>query len=58
MVESWQNRPLALVNAMVHLDAFHIKLKMDGESVSVAVYEVLGVDLNGHREILAHWIGE
>ena len=37
MVESWQNRPLALINAMVHLDALHIKLKRDGETVSIAV---------------------
>jgi len=58
MVESWQNRPLAPVYAMVYLDALHIKLKRDGKIASVAVYNVLGVDLDGHREILGHWIGD
>jgi transposase-like protein len=58
MVESWQNRPLAPVYAMVYLDALHIKLKRDGKIATVAVYNVLGVDLDGHREILGHWIGD
>lgn len=58
MVESWQNRPLAPVYAMVYLDALHIKLKRDGKMATVAVYNVLGVDLDGHREILGHWIGD
>lgn len=58
MVESWQNRPLAPVYAMLFLDAIHIKLKRDGKIANVAVYNVLGIDLDGHREILGHWIGD
>jgi transposase-like protein len=54
MVESWQNRPLAPVYAMVYLDALHIKLKRDCKIASVAIYNVLGVDLDGHREIFGH----
>jgi transposase-like protein len=58
LVEAWQNRPLATVYAMVYLDAIHIKLKKDGKISNVAVYNVLGVDLDGHREPLGHWIGD
>ena len=58
LVEAWQNRPLATVYAIVYLDAIHIKLKKDGKSTNVAVYNVLGVDLDGHREPLGHWIGD
>jgi len=58
LVEAWQNRPLAAVYAMLYLDAMHIKLKRDGKVENVAVYNVLGVDLEGKREILGHWIGE
>lgn len=57
LVEEWQNRPLAPVYAIVYLDALHIKLKKDGKIQNVAVYNVLGVDLEGHRDILGHWIG-
>jgi transposase-like protein len=58
LVEAWQNRPLAPVYAIVYLDAIHVKLKRDGKVENVAVYNVLGVDLEGHREILGHWIGD
>jgi len=58
LVEGWQNRPLAPVYAMLYLDAIHIKLKRDGRIDNVAVYNVLGIDLDGHREILGHWVGE
>jgi putative transposase len=52
LVEAWQNRPLAPVYAI------HLKLKRDGKINNVAIYNGLGVDLEGHREILGHWIGE
>jgi putative transposase len=58
LVEGWQNRPLAAVYAMLYLDAIHIKLKRDGRIDNVAIYNVLGVDLDGHREILGHWVGD
>ena len=58
LVEAWQNRPLASVYAIVYLDAIHIKMKRDGKIENVAVYNVLGVDLEGHRKILGHWIGD
>jgi transposase-like protein len=58
LVEAWQNRPLAPIYAILYLDAIHIKLKRDGKIDNVAVYNVLGVDLDGHREILGHWIGD
>jgi putative transposase len=58
LVEQWQNRPLAKMYAILFLDALHIKLKRNGKVENVAVYNVLGVDLEGHREILGHWIGD
>jgi len=58
LVEAWQNRPLDPVYAMLYLDAMHIKLKRNGKVENVAVYNVLGIDLEGKRKILGHWIGE
>ena len=58
LVEAWQNWPLATVYAIVYLDAIHIKLKKDGKIANIAVYNVLGVDLDGRREPLGHWIGD
>ena len=58
LVEVWQSRPLSPIYAIVYLDALHIKLKRDGKIGNTAVYNVLGIDLEGKREILGHWIGE
>lgn len=58
LVEAWQNRPLAPIYAIMYLDALHIKLKRDGKIENVAIYNVLGVDLEGKRDILGHWIGD
>jgi transposase-like protein len=58
LVEAWQSRPLASLYAMVYLDAIHLKLRREGKVENTAVYIVLGVDLEGHRDVLGHWIGE
>lgn len=57
-VEAWQSRPLAAVYPIVFLDAIHIKLRRDGKVLNTAVYIVLGVDLEGQRDVLGHWVGD
>ncbi len=58
LVETWQNRTLAPIYAMVYLDAIHLKIRRDGRVQNTAVYIVLGVDLAGQREVLGHWVGD
>jgi putative transposase len=58
LVEAWQSRPLARIYAIVYLDAIHIKLRREGKVSNTAVYNVLGVDLDGQRDILGHWVGD
>jgi transposase-like protein len=58
LVEEWQNRPLAAIYPMVYLDAIHIKLRREGKVQNTAVYNVLGVDLEGRRDILGQWVGD
>lgn len=58
LVEAWQNRPLASIYPIIYLDAIHIKLRREGKVETTAVYTVLGVDLDGHRDVLGHWLGE
>jgi transposase-like protein len=58
LVEAWQNRPLSAIYPIVYLDAIHLKLRRDGKVVNTAVYIVLGVDLDGHRDVLGHWVGD
>jgi putative transposase len=58
LVETWQNRALAAVYPIVYLDAIHLKLRRDGKVLNTAVYIVLGVDLDGQRDVLGHWVGD
>lgn len=58
LVEAWQNRPLATIYPIVFLDALHLKLRRDGKVVNTAIYIVLGVDLDGQRDVLGHWVGD
>jgi putative transposase len=58
LVEAWQNRPLATIYPIVYLDAIHLKLRRDGKVANTAVYIVLGVDLDGQRDVLGHWVGD
>jgi putative transposase len=70
LVEAWQNRSLASLYPIVYLDAIHIKLRRESKVENIAVYTVLGVDVEGHtctapnavrckcRDVLGHWVGE
>jgi putative transposase len=58
LVEAWQNRPGAPLYPIVYLDAIHLKLRREGKVVNTAVYVVLGVDLEGQRDVLGHWVGD
>jgi len=58
LVEAWQNRALAAIYPIVYLDAIHLKVRRDGKVLNTAVYIVLGVDLDGQRDVLGHWVGD
>lgn len=57
-IKEWQNRPLMRTYAMVFLDAIHYKVKQDGMIVNKAAYMVIGIDMDGRKDVLGMWIGE
>lgn len=44
--------------ALMFLDAIHFKVRHEGRIVSKAAYMVIGIDLDGLKEVLGIWIGE
>ena len=58
LVEAWQNRPLARIYPIIFLDAIHFKLRKDHKVDNRAVYIVLAVDLEGHKDVLGHWVSD
>lgn len=58
LIKEWQQRPLEPVYPIIYLDALHVKMR-DGMSASnKAVYCVIGVSLEGHKDVLSLSIGE
>jgi putative transposase len=54
-VRSWQSRPLADVYPVLYLDALAVKIR-DGRAVRrKACYLVMGVNLDGERDVLGLW---
>lgn len=58
LITEWQNRPLLPVYALVFLDAIHYKVKQNCQIVSKAAYMVVGIDLDGRKDVLGMWVGE
>ena len=58
LLKEWQQRPLESIYPFVWLDAIHYKIKDNGRYISKAVYTVLGVGLNGKKEILGLYLSE
>jgi putative transposase len=53
---AWQNRPLDRVYPVVLIDAIVVKIR-DGQVANRPVYVVLGVNLDGERDVLGMWVG-
>jgi len=57
-VKEWQNRPLEEVYCIVWLDAMHFKVREEGKVRHKALYNVLGVNKEGRKEILGMYLSE
>lgn len=56
--KEWQQRPLESIYAVVFLDAIHYHVRSEGQIVKKAVYIAIGIDLDGHKDVLGMWVGE
>ena len=56
-VKEWQSRPLNSVYPFVFMDCIHYKVREDGRILSRAVYVVLGVTVEGYKDILSITVG-
>ena len=55
-VKEWQARPLESVYPIVWLDAIHYKIRENGKVNGKAVYTILGVNIEGRKEVLGLYI--
>jgi transposase-like protein len=53
----WQSRQLDAIYTVVFLDGIVFKVKKDAKVINKCVYSVLGITLEGKKEILGIWAG-
>jgi putative transposase len=58
LVNEWQNRPLESMYSVVFFDGIVFKVRKDGKIINRCVYTVLGVNMDGKKDILGLWIGD
>jgi putative transposase len=57
-VVEWQARPLDQVYPIVYLDCIVVKIRQDKQVINKAIYLALGVNTEGHKELLGMWLSE
>jgi transposase-like protein len=55
-VRQWQTRPLDALYPIVYLDALQVKVRQEGRVSNQAIYVVLGINLEGEKEVLGLWM--
>jgi putative transposase len=58
IITEWRNRPLDAVYPIVFLDAMHFKVREEGKVRSKAFYSILGVGVDGRKDILGMYFSE
>ena len=56
--KEWQIRPLDKIYPIIFMDATVLKIRVDRVVKNIAAYIMLGVTLEGKKEIIGIWIGE
>ncbi len=56
-VNEWQNRTLEKMYSFVFMDAIHYKVREEHSIITKAAYIILGVNMDGEKEVLGIWLG-
>jgi putative transposase len=57
-VNEWQNRPLEAIYPIIYFDGIVFKSRKDSQIINKCIYSVLGIDMDGQKDILGIWISE
>ena len=57
-IKEWQNRPLERIYPFIFMDAIYYKIRDDSCVVNKAAYVVMGINIEGIKDILGIWIGD
>jgi putative transposase len=57
-MQEWRNRPLESVYTFVYLDCMHYKVREGSSVVTRAVYNILGITLQGSKDLIGMYLSE
>ena len=57
-LSEWQSRPLEGIYPIVFFDGIVFKVRKDSKVINKCAYTVLGVTMDGRKEILGIWLSE
>lgn len=57
-MNEWRTRPLQSVYPFVYLDCMHYKVRESGRVVTRAIYNILGVDIEGKKDLIGMYVSE
>lgn len=58
IITEWRNRPLDSIYTIVFMDAMFFKARDGGKVVTKTVYNILGINQEGNKDILGFYIAE
>lgn len=58
VLKEWQNRPLYSTYVALWLDAMYYKVRVDGKVITRVLYSVIGLNLEGKKEVLGIYLSE
>ncbi len=58
IAKDWQNRPLEKLYTVLFLDGMVFDVKENGSYCKKTVYAIIGIKLDGRKDLLGFWIGE
>jgi len=58
VAKEWQNRPLDRLYTVIFLDGMSFDVRENGSYKKKTVYVIIGIRIDGRKELLGLWIGE
>ena len=58
LIAEWRSRPLEAIYPIVFLDGMYFKSRENGKVMTKVIYNILGVNQDGYKEILGFYVAE
>ena len=55
-INEWKNRRLESIYSIVFINIVNLKLEREDDNVFKYIYSVIGIDINGKRDVLGIWL--